>query len=419
MFILALSNLANDEQSAKWLPLAKDMKIMGAYAQTELGHGSDVASLETLATLDKETDEFVIHTPDNKAIKWWPGDIGLFCSHAIVFAKMVVDGNAIGTMPFFVQLRDVKTWKPAKGIELGDMGPKLGYTSKSNGYARFEQVRIPRENLLSRYVSVDKEGNFSIEGDPRMLYSVMMDIRLQLVQHSGATLARAALITLRYSAVRRQFRSQIGDKKTETKLIDYQTQQQKLFPLAAAGLAFLMAHAELNIVYMRLIKEGKEGNFEDLELCHHLTSGMKSVFTSFCMDGLHKAREAVGGAGYSAWSSLPYLIDDFSPCVTFEGDNTVMAQQAAKFIVKQYKAAKGGKKLTGFFEYFNDLATYKQKKLGASTPEAIADFQVVDEIFSTCSLQIIEAACEKMAASKASKKEKTNYLFANDLVRMA
>jgi acyl-CoA oxidase len=58
---------------------------------------------------------------------------------------------------------------------------------------------------------------------------------------------------------------------------------------------------------------------------HHLTSGMKSVFTQACMDGLLLVRQSVGGAGYTAWSSLPYCIDDFSPVVTFEGDNTVMA----------------------------------------------------------------------------------------------
>jgi hypothetical protein len=59
---------------------------------------------------------------------------------------------------------------------------------------------------------------------------------------------------------------------------------------------------------------------------HHFTSGMKSVYTQACMDGLLVARQSVGGAGYTAWSALPYLIDEFSPVVTFEGDNTVMAQ---------------------------------------------------------------------------------------------
>lgn len=34
------------------MPLVKNFRIMGCYAQTEMGHGSDVAGLETTATFD-------------------------------------------------------------------------------------------------------------------------------------------------------------------------------------------------------------------------------------------------------------------------------------------------------------------------------------------------------------------------------
>lgn len=49
--------------------------MVGSYAQTELGHGSNVAGLETTATYDKDTDEFIIHTPTFKAAKFWPGNL--------------------------------------------------------------------------------------------------------------------------------------------------------------------------------------------------------------------------------------------------------------------------------------------------------------------------------------------------------
>lgn len=52
-------------------------KVIGCYAQTELGHGSNVAGLETSATFDTSTDEFVIHTPHIKAAKFWPGNLGI------------------------------------------------------------------------------------------------------------------------------------------------------------------------------------------------------------------------------------------------------------------------------------------------------------------------------------------------------
>jgi len=111
---------------------------------------------------------------------------------------------------------------PMKGIALGEIGPKVGYNSKSNGWATFDNVRIPREQMLMRQVSVDKEGTFSIESDPRVLYSVMMCIRLQLIDHSGIVLCKALTIALRYSACRRQFKNTSGSKE-ETKLLDYQT----------------------------------------------------------------------------------------------------------------------------------------------------------------------------------------------------
>lgn len=63
MFVPAIKGQGTDEQQAKWLPLANKMQIIGCYAQTELGHGSNVQGLETTATFDPQTDEFVIHSP--------------------------------------------------------------------------------------------------------------------------------------------------------------------------------------------------------------------------------------------------------------------------------------------------------------------------------------------------------------------
>lgn len=82
--------MASEEQKEYWMPLIARHKILGCYAQTELGHGSNVAHLETTATLDKLTDEFVIHSPTITSTKFWPGDLGRFSSHAIVFARLLV-----------------------------------------------------------------------------------------------------------------------------------------------------------------------------------------------------------------------------------------------------------------------------------------------------------------------------------------
>jgi len=74
-----------------------------------------------------------------------------------------------------------------------------------------------------------------------------------------------------------------------------------------------------------MLKDIEHENFDLLDELHHLSSGFKSLFTNQTYQGLLTVRQALGGAGYSAWSGIPYLIDNFSPTTTFEGDNTVMA----------------------------------------------------------------------------------------------
>ncbi|KAJ7391543.1 Acyl-coenzyme A oxidase (Acyl-CoA oxidase) [Desmophyllum pertusum] len=74
MFIPTIKSQGSAEQKAKWLPLAESYQIIGTYAQTELGHGTYVRGLETTATYDKTTQEFVIHSPSLSACKWWPGN---------------------------------------------------------------------------------------------------------------------------------------------------------------------------------------------------------------------------------------------------------------------------------------------------------------------------------------------------------
>ena len=146
---------------------------------------------------------------------------------------------------------------------------------------------------------------------------------------------------------------------------------------------------------------------------------MKSVYTQSCMDGLMQVRQSVGGAGYSAWSSLPYLIDDFSPCVTYEGDNTVMAQQCSKYLLKLYKRAKRGEVLGGLFSYINEIDFTLSKTCQASTPEAFLNINQVDEAMKLCSSYLIETTFNKLKESKASKLDQTNQIYALDIVTMA
>ena len=98
------------------------MNIIGCYAQTEVGHGSNVSGLETMATLDTKTDEFVIHTPTVKATKFWPGTLGRHATHAIIFAQLIVDENNFGVQPFMVPIRSLENHQAFPGVSVGDIG---------------------------------------------------------------------------------------------------------------------------------------------------------------------------------------------------------------------------------------------------------------------------------------------------------
>lgn len=102
--------------------------------------------------------------------KFWPGGLGIWANHALVFARTIVGDNDYGVMAFIVQIRDMNTHLPLKGIQVGDIGPKFGYNSKDNGWLIFDQVRIPRTNQMARYSYIDRDGSIEIRGNPKGIF---------------------------------------------------------------------------------------------------------------------------------------------------------------------------------------------------------------------------------------------------------
>ena len=162
LFLPTLASQGTAEQIGWWVPLALQFKIVGAYAQTELAHGSNVRGLQTTAEYDPNTEEFVLDTPTLGAMKWWNSGLGLVATHAAVYAQLIVplpERRCVGVHVFMVQLRD-EEHACLPGIELGDVGPKLGDNSIDTGYARFRGVRVPREHMLARRQYVTRAGAY-------------------------------------------------------------------------------------------------------------------------------------------------------------------------------------------------------------------------------------------------------------------
>lgn len=342
--------LGNDAQRKKWLPLIDSARAVGAYAQTELGHGSDVQSLETEVIYNEQTKDFTLHSPNTSSIKWWPGELGQFGNFAVVYAKTIVRGKKLGVFAYVVQLRDFETHKLLEGVEMGDIGPKLGYAAKENGYLKFTNVRIPLDSLLSRFTEITENGDLIQKGNPKVVYSAMMKVRVFLLSSSAYTLGKALGITIRYSFLRKQFKN---DRKEEVPVIQYQLQQYKLFPLLAKAFAMECAYHKIAQFVNQCNAEIKQHNFANLQECHIMLSGAKSFYTWWCLNGLVSCMQCCGGHGYSHFSGIPGLIQTFSPNTILEGENTMLTLQVGRYLLKCFRHIREGKpeKVTGHCEY--------------------------------------------------------------------
>lgn len=317
MFITTLRNLCTDKQKKMFLEPALNTEIIGCYAQTELGHGSDVQNLETTATYDRATESFIMNSPTPSSAKWWIGDLGVFANHAMVNAQLIINGKKYGPHMFIVKVRDEKTHKPMEGIEVGDIGPKYGYNGKDNGYLLMKNVRIPRENMLMKYTKVSKDGEFERRGNERISFATMLNTRANIPKICFWTLARATTIAVRYSLVRKQFKNDAGQEIT---IFDYQLQQEKIIPYIGETYAIMFAFRQVTEMAQQVMRDASEKNeFGNLNSAHALSSGVKAVITGDTLKAMEVLRRSAGGHGFSSYSGLPQLQTESSPTATYEG----------------------------------------------------------------------------------------------------
>ncbi|NP_001084533.1 acyl-CoA oxidase 2, branched chain L homeolog [Xenopus laevis] len=352
VFVKSISALGTDEQIAKWLPLANNCNILGTYAQTELGHGTYLRGLETTATFDISNQQFIINTPRITATKWWPGDLGKTCTHAMVLAQLIIKQKNYGMHLFIVQVRSLKDHSPMPGITVGDIGPKMSFEHIDNGFLMMRNIRVPKENMLSRFSEVLPDGTYVKRGSDKINYFTMVAVRVSMLrQEVLEALMKACTISIRYAAVRRQSELKPGDR--EPKILEYQTQQQKLLPLLATCYAIHYTVCHVNKVYDEVCGAIQAGNFDSLPELHALVSGMKAYATETCSNGIEVCRKACGGHGYSLFSGLPSLYTKVTASCTYEGENTVLHLQAARFLIKCYAAAQSGQSLPQSVAYLS------------------------------------------------------------------
>ena len=343
LFASAILHLGTADHHARLLPTAMSVEVPGAFAMTETGHGSDVASIATTATYDPLTEEFVIHTPFRAAWKDYLGNAALHGTAAVVFAQLITARTGSqpvnhGVHAFYVPLRDPATGEFLPGVGGEDDGLKGGLNGIDNGRLHFDGVRVPRHDLLNRYADVAPDGTYSspIASPGRRFFTMLGTLVQGRVSLDGAAVntGKLALITaITYGNQRRQF---TGPSDTdEVVLLDYAEHQRRLLPRLAQTYAQAFAHERMLETFHEVFSGAKDTE-EDRQDLETIAAALKASSTWHALDTLQAAREACGGAGFLTENRLVSLRADLDVYVTFEGDNTVLLQLVAKRLLADY-----------------------------------------------------------------------------------
>lgn len=411
MFLPSLMNQADEEQQSWWVAKALNYEIIGTYAQTEITHGSNVRGLKTTATYDESLyggqGGWHVHSPSLDAAKWWPGGLAKSANCVVLMARVVIKGKDYGPHPFFFQVRHWETHESLPGIELRDIGQKIGYNGMDNGFMRITNVNIPRRHLLMKYVIVEKDGSYRKVGDEKMLFSTMTYTRMMISSAAGFKLASAVTTAVRYSAVRRQFqmqrtnfgtdmegpdmpqsevKSQLDNlikpaKRTEAQVLDYSSQQYLLFPQMALALALHWSAFGAKQLYNKCSEEFRSGNFTFLAEMHVLTATLKAVNTVLMADGMEQCRKCLGGHGFLNCAGVGQAYLSALPMATYEGDFVVLSIQVGQQLLNAVSAKmmKGKKTNPGtpLLQYVYDFDPMTPRKPPAKEelPALFKDYQ--------------------------------------------
>ena len=339
LFGSAVLQLGTKTHHDRWVADIRDAKLPGAFAMTEIGHGSDVAAIGTTATYDPETEEFVIHTPFRAAWKDYLGNAAVHGQAATVFAQLITNGVNHGVHCFFVPIRTADG-ELMPGVQSEDDGVKGGLNGIDNGRLAFDHVRVPRTNLLNRYGDVAADGTYSspIESTGRRFFTMLGALVQGRVSLDGAATIASSLalhVAITYGNQRRQFDSGAGTD--EVVLLDYGKHQRRLLPLLAQNYAQFFAHDELLQKFDGVFggTHDTPAEREDLET---LAAALKPLSTWNALSTLQEAREACGGSGFMAENRLVGLRSDLDVYVTFEGDNNVLLQLVGKRLLADFAA---------------------------------------------------------------------------------
>ncbi len=305
----SILRLGTEKHWKAYLEKSNNLEIMGCCLMTEMGHGSNVPGLETTATYDPNTREFIIHTPTRTANKAFIGGAAQNATHGILFANLILNAQPMGVHAFIVPLRANSQTLP--GITIQDMGAKRGLNGVDNGFVAFNQVRIPYDNFLDHFAEISDDGIYIPKNgnkDPQtLIYFLLCQLntgRQTIAWNSASSLPFLTSLFCCYPP-------SIG--------ITFHKKLMVKFLSRAFALKFAQP------IYLG-------NNIED----HVPASLMKAVSSEMAMAFFQELLFYYGcnPQANRVYTLIKKFAHDFDATLTYEGDNMVLLQMVTKYIFK-------------------------------------------------------------------------------------
>lgn len=390
----AINSLGTKIHHDKYLKDIGEATLLGCFAMTETGHGSNVKDLETIATYNHETKDITINSPNFESGKEYIGN-ALHGRLAVVFCQLIVENINHGIHAVLVPYRDGED-KVLSGIKVEDCGYKMGLNGIDNGRLWFDNVKVPKENLLNRFGDIDDAGKYisPIDNDNKRFFTMLGALvggRICVGVGAISTSKRALALAINYSLRRRQFKAE--EVKVETLLMDYPTHQHRLLPLLVKTIVY---HNALN----NLAKQYEHHTEDDIRKIETKAAGLKALATWHNTKTIQECREACGGKAYLAENFFADLKADSDIFTTFEGDNTVLMQLVGKGLLTEFNQSFHDDRFNGVMNYIKGKIRISLAELNIYYARKTSTDHILDDEFLSNALRYKE---KKMLISLADR----------------
>ncbi|GGA64057.1 acyl-CoA dehydrogenase [Ornithinibacillus halotolerans] len=277
----------NKEQKKNFLTRLATGEALGAYALSEPGAGSDVASMRTTAKLDG--DHYILN--GNKV---WITNGGVADIY-VVFAKTDVDARHRGISAFIVE-------KGTEGFSFGKKEKKLGIRSSPTTELIFENCRVPKENLLGA------------EGEGFKIAMTTLDGGRNGIAAQAVGIAQGALdAAVGYAKEREQFGKPIAHNQ---------------------GISFKLADMATEVEAARLLTY-QAAWLESEGLPYGKASAMSKLFAGdIAMKATVEAVQVFGGYGYTKDYPVERYMRDAKITQIYEGTQEVQRLVIGRMVTK-------------------------------------------------------------------------------------